>query len=1001
MRTGVIKGATRSAFLALFCVAPFLCSSFSVDAAPLVPLKEQYRTLRTEHFKIHFPIEQAAIARRVGRIAEEVHARLEPRFQSGAADTHIVLVFNSDLINAFATTYGMDRIILYMTGPEPDDFARYEDWTRQLIEHEYVHILTLRPYRGPVNIFFRLIVGLPPNLLTPDGLSEGYPVFEESRVHADGRSRGRLDDPQTLAIRDTLVLHDRMPSLEEAMTGTERWPYGAVPYLFGGRFVAYLRETCGHEAMDRFFLSYIPAFFPDWRMRSLDCGGMEEAYDRFVASEHRQALERLSSLSEKGVSPRQRLTFDGGTKRYLRPGPESPVYFAIPESRSSGLYSLDGLRSSLVYRSNAVNGFYLDGTTPVTSELRSDLPGSIYKNELHRQGRRLFDDEARREAPTANRSGIIAYIRRLDPFVELVQLIPDRNPSYSFWGRTSPGKEKVLLRLPMSYGMYQPAVSKGGDIAVVVRRPDSTRHSLVICRADVCEEALSAEAAIATPAFFDDASGTSILFASDIAGVFDIYSLSGKEVKRLTHSLTGFRSPLMTEGGLYVIGQAENGDEIFLVNDLVHDEVDGFDRVRRPFTPVPIDNDTLSDREYDPASGPEFAPDSEPYSAAFSFRPFLNGTLGGPLSYINAGLAGYDALSRHEMTAGVGLYDEDRSYGYASYAYRRLFPDFTLSFAGMPLDRDSPEYCGHYRNRNAINYCLGDRRFSFQESELAIDMLFEFRLLRNRLTFFAGRTLLRNSSQLSTTRYAYDNIDLGTVAATYQVYYFESYSRSISPEKGFFFEIEGSHHPAGWTRGYPAADGSKPVRLTYERYAGRFELFLPFFFDYHVPVLAGSISYLNGKDYTIQSDRLSTELPGLNPDLSPYGRAVQVWRFEYRFPIWQRRSRLIPRNDWFSLPSIGVRSLSLAPFIATGQAYEDIVYPDLWVNTAGVTLDMQLYAFYQPFSAQLTYARGDGEAGEGRFSLGFSVGARPASSHAPLSRPSRHPEYHHPTYSNR
>ncbi|PKL30369.1 MAG: hypothetical protein CVV45_17860, partial [Spirochaetae bacterium HGW-Spirochaetae-10] len=414
-----------------------------------------------------------------------------------------------------------------------------------------------------------------------------------------------------------------------------------------------------------------------------------------------------------------------------------------------------------------------------------------------------------------------------------------------------------------------------------------------------------------------------------------------------------------------------------------------------PFTSVPIDSDSSSDAES------ALKPDSEAYSAAFSFRPFLNGTLGGPLSYINAGLAGYDALSRHEMTAGVGLYDEDRSYGYASYAYRRLFPDITLSFAGMPLDRDSPEYCGHYRNRNAINYCLGDRRFSFQESELAIDMLFEFRLLRNRLTFFAGRTLLRNSSQLSTTRYAYDNIDLGTVGATYQVYYFESYSRSISPEKGFFFEIEGSHHPAGWTRGYPAADGSEPVRLTYERYAGRFELFLPFFFDYHVPVLAGSISYLNGKDYTIQSDRLSTELPGLNPDLSPYGRAVQIWRFEYRFPIWQRRSRLIPRNGWFSLPSIGVRSLSLAPFIATGQAYEDIVYPDLWVNTAGVTLDMQLYAFYQPFSAQLTYARGDGEAGEGRFSLGFSVGARPASSHAPLSRPSRHPEYHHPTYSNR
>lgn len=997
-QTGLFTGLWRCSGFFLFVVVWICCPS--LHAAPLVLSSENYRTVRTEHFQIHFPEGQDATAAHVARIAEEVHARLESRYQSGASDTHLVLIFHSDLINAFATTYGMDRIILYLTGPPPDDFARYEDWIRQLIEHEYVHILTLRPYRGPANVLFRLIVGLPPNLLTPDGLTEGYPVFEESRSHADGRSSGRLEDPQTLAIRDTLVLFHRYPSLEETMTGTERWPYGAIPYLMGGRFVAYLRRTCGHEVMDRYFLSYIPAFFPDWRMRSLNCGSLEDAYSRFVDEEYRQVQGRLAQMSVKGVSLRQRLTFDGGTKRDLRSGPQSPVYFAIPESRSSGLYSLDGLTSFLVYRSRLINGFFFDGTVPVTSELRSVLPGSIYRNEIYRQGRPLFHDGKRREGPAANRSGIMVYIRRSDPFVELVRLIPDAstttlygNHTFSFFENPPHETEKVILRLPMSYGMYQPAVSENGEVAVVIRRQDSIRHSLILCRDEHCEEVLSAEAAIATPSFFEDASGQGLLFASDIAGVFDIYSFrpaSGKKVRRLTYSLTGFRSPLLTEDGLYVIGHAENGDEIFRVSELFDDEIDAFDRTMQVFSQLPVESDLPSDLE------------SESYSPFFSFRPFLNGTLGGPLSYVNAGLAGYDALSRHEVSAGVGLYDAERSYTYGSYTYRRFFPDLTLSFAGMPLDRDSPEYCGIFQNRYLINYCLGERRFSFQESELAFDMLFEFRLLRNRLTFFAGRALLRNSSQLSTTRYAYDNIDLGTVGAAYQVYYFESYSRSISPEKGFFFEIESSHHPAGWTRGYPAADGSKPVRLTYDRHAARFELYLPFFIDYHVPVLSAGISYLNGRDYETQADRLSTELPGLNPDRSPYGRAVQVWRFEYRFPIWQRRSRLIPSVDYFSLPSTGIRSLSLAPFMATGQAYQGkAMLEENWVNTAGISLNMQLYAFYQPFFLRITYARGTGEAGESQFSFDFSAGALPASSHARLSRPSRHPEYLHPTYWNR
>lgn len=1000
-------------------LAALLVPFYSGMAAPLALPDEQYRTIRTEHFRIHYPSDRRDVALVVAKMAEDIHQRLEPRYRSGAYETHLVLIFRSDLINAYTTVYGMDRILLYMASPPADDFARYRDWIEQLLVHEYVHILTLRPYAGFWNTTLRLITGVPPNLLVATGLAEAYTVGEESY---DGT--GRLQDPRTLATRDILASGGRFPSLEEAMTGTRYWPYGATPYLFGGRFLAFVRSSCGDQAVNDFFLSRIPAIFPSWRLSSAGCGSIDVLYEKYRTAERLDVLRHQKGLSAEGVSPRQRLTYDGGLKRHIVLNEHGVFYFAAPEGRSPGIYMLDArdptvaARSSLLYRARDVTGFYLDGTVPVTSEPDIILEDSVIRNVLRRDGRRIYDDTARRESPAAamrfksDRGGDAegrpyAYILRQEPYTYLMQ-----GPA-----------ERVLLRLPESSWMGQPAVLPGSDgqperIVVVIRQAGRVDHSLVGCESGVCRELLSVPGTMATPSFTADGR---VLFSSDVGGVSDIYSVDRSgSVRRLTHSLTGFAHPVLGDDGLYVIGTGTNGHDVYRIGlDAIGNESTGSlfragkERSWLPDMPgcqpaktgdcTPVAQAVGQDAYewHDPASpslyrlkpGADVSVPSEPYSGLLSFKPFLNGIVSGPLSYLNLGVSGYDPLAYHELSAGIGQYDSERGYGFLSYAYRRFRPDFVLSVVGTPLDRSPPDDCrrlvGAFRD-----YCQGERRFGFQQATGGMDLVVFGRLLRNHFSLTANRTLYRNASQNFSGTFRHENMDLGSVTGAMDLSYFESNPRSISPERGFSVSASAEEILPGVSHAY--GDQGKILPLHYERYMGSLSLYLPFFFDYHVPVVQAYTSYIAGHNADFEQTQLSMVLPGFATGTA--GRAITAYWLEYRFPIWQSRSRVLP---WF--PSLGLRYIALAPFAATGQArnvYEEID-PAQWKNTAGLRMTVGMYAFYQPLEFQITYAHGTGPYGEGQVSFGFSVGAQPSRNGARDALRRSHPLYPDGSYSNR
>ncbi|MCB1169585.1 MAG: hypothetical protein KDK25_04590 [Leptospiraceae bacterium] len=315
-----------------------LLFSISLQAFPLVDPSLDYRTYRTEHFAIHYPRGYFQNAVSIGNLAERRHASLEPRYESGVDVANVILIPRTDTVNAFASTYVVNRVALYVQSPLPGEFSRYDLWQDHLFTHEYTHVLTLYPYSGLANTLIRIVAGLPPNVLSPTGFIEGFPVYEESQS-----GKGRLNDPLTDMIFRTAIQEDRFPSLEETMAGSHRWPLGSTPYLFGGRFVQFLREdpefqqSGSSSKLDHYFLQEAPPVLSATRLRSLGYPDIQRLYDSFYEMESIRA--RSETLPAGRETEYRRMTFSGFSKEHLQLKGNRLFFFGyLPDN--SGIYSL-------------------------------------------------------------------------------------------------------------------------------------------------------------------------------------------------------------------------------------------------------------------------------------------------------------------------------------------------------------------------------------------------------------------------------------------------------------------------------------------------------------------------------------------------------------------------------------------------------------------------------------------------------------------------------------
>jgi len=223
--------------------ALFFCAARAAGAQ--LPSNEEWRTLHTQHFRVHFTPAVEEEARRAAVNAERAYAELSTELVPPRGTIDLVISDNVDYVNGYATPFPSNRIVVFAHPPTDASGLRdYDDWNALVVTHELTHIFHLDRTRG-IWRFGQAIFGrnplLFPNLYEPRWVVEGLAVYFESRM----TGVGRLESSEHSMTARAAALANRLPTLQELSPGTSRFPGGNVVYIYGSLLFDYLSRTRG------------------------------------------------------------------------------------------------------------------------------------------------------------------------------------------------------------------------------------------------------------------------------------------------------------------------------------------------------------------------------------------------------------------------------------------------------------------------------------------------------------------------------------------------------------------------------------------------------------------------------------------------------------------------------------------------------------------------------------------------------------------------------------
>lgn len=980
-------------FCALFVFAPEL------SAQPVAPGFRFWRSIHTPHFTFHYPRQHEKTARRMGVIAEKVHAKLNPKYRTGAEHTHVVLVFDSDLVNAFALpAYGFDWIVLYMDSPRLGSFSRFDMWAELVFTHEYTHILSLR-YTGSFwTMFFRLVSGVPPNLLSPPGFVEGVGVYEESKA-----GRGRLNDALTNMQHRTAMLDGTYPNQGETLAGSHRWPFGSHIYLYGGRFYDFLARKFGDRVwtsvwrMDNYwgfcFDEILPFCVGDtklekirkqiirrWKKQGTESERaaayrrhtLRSLYAEFVQEERARAERVAAEIERLGATPFQRLTFDGYSKSFLTASTAGQLYyFATPRDRRPGVFQFKpgrpgdgdepGPEPERLRRSSASAGFAIAGGREIYSEPNYIYPGIYgFRYEIYQEGffdKRLNPDRSS-SFPALSANGRRLYFVERDPQERrLIMAETDRS------GRIA--RRRVLLKTNLT-GLIQYTALSPDDryLAVVVRRGERGSGSILLC--DVggpldaqvnCPPLVGGDNVKMQPRFSED--GSRLLFSSDADGIYNIYAveIATGEVRRLTRTVTGIFAPAPLGPDLYALGFFREGYDVIRIRnqDLLSEKVDYF-----------AGPDGDAQIAYDEAEAAGFRETG--YWGPLELRPFLVGIGGTGLAVIPGatfGVGARDPLNRHFF---VAAYDFAAGVGFAQYDYSRFALGLSLSYFTNWFDRGADRGC--VIDGDLYRPLCADPRVAIESGTA----LFRYAHAGKHVVWQALlggiHMKIRNAQNLVNDGFEERDLNLSGPAGVFLIGDTAYYPESISSEHGWVFLLSSQYYHEDYS--YKQVDRINTEPVSYGVAEGGFALYLPSFWSHHVNYLSGYGYGTYGPDREMQTTRLSRWVRGQNFGKAPTDHAAAVFTYEYRFPLAYISNAIIPDEH-----SLMLRKVGASVFVDYGTVFDRYPYREDWVGAYGAALTFGVnFAYLGLAEMKVSVARGTGPAGELQawFSLNASFG---------------------------
>ena len=665
----------------------------------------QWRTLETEHFRIHFYQGEEKVARGLAVRAERAHRILSPLLEhEPSRPTHIVLTDDVDSANGSASVLPYNLIRLFVSGPESESVLNdFDDWMNLLITHEYSHILHIDNISG-IPVLANWLVGLgvgkvfAPNQIQPRWFIEGLATYEESQHTTAGRTRSKIFD----AYLRTQMLSDEWQSIDMVTSGTLAYPHGSTAYLYGSYFMKYIADRFGDEALAKVSKIYGSRAIPFGLNRAVaEATGHD--YDQLWADfsrllRHRYQVQK-SEIEARGRTQEWALTTHHEGTVY----PHSwPIGLGTPAERGAG-------RNDVLYVRN--DGY--DRVAIMRVPARGGAtPRMIYKMEVGGEaaplpdGRHMVTSETEVcrtvyyyqdlffvDVETGARRPLTECGRAMDPDVS-----PDgRFVAYQLNEAGGMGSSLAILPLdgpvdgPLptprrvvqgsdALRVYTPAWSPDGKTLAYSEWAEGGWRDIVLVdvKTGARRRLMHDRALDVTPRFSPD--GKYVLFSSDRTGIYNVfaYELATGKLWQVTNVVGAALEAVVANDGRTLVYQSI-GARGYDISATDYDP-----KSWKEALPFVSDRDDFPVQEVESS---DVVLRERPYSAWETAHPWrISGASIVPGSFENLGtldLSGADATGIHSWTLHLeqGLGGRGETNETVAYTWDRLWTPLSLDFS--------------------------------------------------------------------------------------------------------------------------------------------------------------------------------------------------------------------------------------------------------------------------------------------------------------------------------
>lgn len=292
----------RLALVALAALtAPIATAPAQFDEVPSL----RWKTIRTEHFRIHYEPQLEAWATKLASQIESVREAVAARV--GYTPPQVIDLIVEDPLNvpngSAMPVLTFPAMRFWATPPAPTSvIGNSRGWGELLAIHEYAHLAhLLRPSRAPFDKFFAAAGLLPfgPITMSPAWVAEGYATVIEGELSGSGRPNGVA----RAAILRQLALEGYLPAYGE-LDATGRFNGGAMRYLVGSAYLEWLQEPRGDSVLPQLWRRATARKKRDFEEAFKGTFGDAPAvlYGRFVSELTYKAHQARETLERQGLA---------------------------------------------------------------------------------------------------------------------------------------------------------------------------------------------------------------------------------------------------------------------------------------------------------------------------------------------------------------------------------------------------------------------------------------------------------------------------------------------------------------------------------------------------------------------------------------------------------------------------------------------------------------------------------------------------------------------------